>query len=57
MAAQLTAMRPTTKILYMSGYTDDVPVAQDIDVARAGFLQKPFTPDVLGCKIRELLDV
>lgn len=57
LAAQLTAMRPTTKILYMSGYTDDVPVAQDIDVARAGFLQKPFTPDVLGCKIRELLDV
>ncbi len=56
LASQLTAIRPTTKVLYMSGYTDNVPVAKDLDSARASFLQKPFTPDVLGCKIRELLD-
>ena len=56
LAVQLTATRPTTKVLYMSGYTDDVPVGEDLDLAKASFLQKPFTPDVLGCKIRELLD-
>ncbi len=56
LASQLTAIRPTTKVLYMSGYTDNVPVAEDLESARAGFLQKPFTPDILGCKIRELLD-
>ena len=43
-------MRPAMKILYMSGYTDEA-----LDPS-AAFLQKPFTPDVLAGKVRELLD-
>jgi CheY-like chemotaxis protein len=42
------------RILFMSGYTDDVIHA---DVARAAnFLPKPFTPEALAQKVRETLD-
>ena len=55
-AHQLTAIRPNTKVLYVSGYTDDVGVMKDIGLAKATFLHKPFTPDILAGKVRELLD-
>jgi PAS domain S-box-containing protein len=55
LAERLLAKRPGLGVLYMSGYTDDQVLAHG--VARgAGFLQKPFTPDVLARKVRDVLD-
>jgi PAS domain S-box-containing protein len=55
LAERLVARRPGLGVLFMSGYTDDQVLAHG--VARgAGFLQKPFTPDVLARKVREVLD-
>jgi len=49
MAETLTAQRPETKVLYVSGYGG--PVESD---TTSGFLQKPFTTAELARKIREL---
>jgi CheY-like chemotaxis protein len=45
---------PGLKILYMSGYRDNATGGGG-DAPRA-FLHKPFTPDVLLSKVREVLD-
>ncbi|HJU05704.1 MAG TPA: PAS domain S-box protein [Nitrospiraceae bacterium] len=54
-AKRLTADRPSLKVLYMSGYTDDAIVHHGASDATA-FLQKPFAPDALVLKVREVLD-
>jgi len=46
---------PGIKILLVSGYTDDMSVASGLDKSQ-GFLQKPFTEDILAQKLRDLLD-
>ena len=55
LAERLLAGRPSLRILYMSGYTDDEGVVQSV-TSGAGFLQKPFTPDVLARAVRDVLD-
>jgi two-component system, cell cycle sensor histidine kinase and response regulator CckA len=56
LANRLAAVRPEVKVLYMSGYTDDVIVHHGVLDKGTEFIQKPFTPDVLARKIREVLD-
>jgi two-component system, cell cycle sensor histidine kinase and response regulator CckA len=56
LADRLAAVRPELKVLYMSGYTDDVIVHHGVLDEGTEFIQKPFTPDVLARKIREVLD-
>lgn len=56
LAERLTAMRPGLKVLYMSGYTEDVIVRQGLDAATMDFLQKPSTLASLARKVREVLD-
>ena len=51
---QLSERAPGLKILYMSGYRDNA-IGSAGDMPRA-FLHKPFTPDVLLTKVREVLD-
>ena len=56
LAERLLEARPTLKVLYVSGYTDNVFVDHgDLD-QRAAFLQKPYTPSSLARKVREVLD-
>jgi len=52
---QLASQSPGLKILYMSGYRDNPFAASESD-APAVFLHKPFTPDALLAKVREVLD-
>jgi two-component system, cell cycle sensor histidine kinase and response regulator CckA len=53
-AEQLLRMWPGTKLLYMSGYPGDEERERAFEPG--GFLQKPFTPDALVRRVRELLD-
>jgi DNA-binding NarL/FixJ family response regulator len=53
---RLTSIRPKTKVLYMSGYTDDAIVHHGLLEASMAFIQKPFTPATLAQKVREVLD-
>ncbi len=55
-AERLVALRPEIQVLYMSGYTDDTLVRQGVLGAEVAFLQKPFAPDVLAQKVREVMD-
>ncbi|HWA78522.1 MAG TPA: response regulator [Polyangiaceae bacterium] len=56
LAERLTKMRPTMKVLFMSGYTDDAIVRQGVLVSEMAFIQKPLMPEPLLAKIREVLD-
>ena len=56
LAERLMATRPNLKVLFMSGYTSDEALRQEILDAEVPFIQKPFTPDALARKIREILD-
>jgi DNA-binding NtrC family response regulator len=47
--------RPETKIVYMSGYTDTAIVHHGVLEPGMNFLQKPFSPEALVRKIREVL--
>jgi two-component system cell cycle sensor histidine kinase/response regulator CckA len=56
LALRLKAVHRELKVLFMSGYADDTIVQQGVLEAGAAYLQKPFTPDALASKIREVLD-
>jgi CheY-like chemotaxis protein len=53
---QLVEQRPSLKVIYMSGYTEDTIVQHGVLKPGIAFLHKPFTSDTLGRKIREVLD-
>ncbi|MGB2589881.1 MAG: PAS domain S-box protein [Candidatus Acidiferrum sp.] len=56
LANQIVALRPEMKILFMSGYTDDVIVHRGALTQAALLVQKPFTKATLLRKVRETLD-
>lgn len=56
LAKRLQKLRPTTKVLFMSGYTDSAIVHQGVLDPGIAFLPKPFTPSTLAGKVREVLD-
>ena len=49
--------RPGIRVLFMSGYTDDEVMRRGVIDGQTAFLQKPFTPDLLAHRVREVLDV
>jgi two-component system cell cycle sensor histidine kinase/response regulator CckA len=56
LAEALAAVRPSVRVLYMSGYTDDAVVRHGVLAEGMPYLQKPFAPDALAHKVREVLD-
>jgi two-component system cell cycle sensor histidine kinase/response regulator CckA len=56
LAQHLIAIKPDLRILFMSGFTDDVGILAGHEQGTSGFLQKPFTPEVLARTIRKILD-
>lgn len=56
LAERLKAARPHTKVLFMSGYTEDAIIRHGIYTAQAAFIGKPFSPAAIAAKVREVLD-
>jgi len=56
LADELVALQPAMKVLYMSGYTDDMAIRRGRLQPGLAFIQKPFSRNALTKKIRELLD-
>jgi CheY-like chemotaxis protein len=53
---QLSEQLPTLKVLYMSGYTDEVIAHRGVLEEGVNFIQKPFSVHALAAKVREVLD-
>jgi two-component system cell cycle sensor histidine kinase/response regulator CckA len=53
---RLAKLRPQMKILYMSGYTGDAIVGPGVLGLGLALLQKPFEPEALARKVREVLN-
>jgi two-component system, cell cycle sensor histidine kinase and response regulator CckA len=56
LAKRLAPIRPTMKVLCMSGYTDDSIVRHGVLESKVAYLQKPITPQLLTARVREVLD-
>jgi two-component system, cell cycle sensor histidine kinase and response regulator CckA len=55
LAVLIMKRRPTIRVLYMSGYTENVITSGGLLEEGLAFLQKPFSPAVLIHKVREAL--
>jgi signal transduction histidine kinase/CheY-like chemotaxis protein len=56
LAEVFARIRPEVPVLFMSGYTDDAIVRHGVLRPNIAYLQKPFSPDALARKVREVLD-
>jgi two-component system cell cycle sensor histidine kinase/response regulator CckA len=56
LSEQLRALGPRLRVLFMSGYTDAAVLYQGLLEPGTAFLQKPFGPEALLRKVREVLD-
>jgi two-component system cell cycle sensor histidine kinase/response regulator CckA len=56
LAQHLMTIKPDLRILFMSGFTDDVGILAGHEQGTSGFLQKPFTPELLARTVRKILD-
>jgi two-component system cell cycle sensor histidine kinase/response regulator CckA len=55
LSEQIRNVRPDIKVLYISGYSEEIITHQAVLDAGVVYLAKPFNPDVLAAKVREIL--
>ena len=55
LAQRLRRSRVHLKVLYTSGYTDDMAALRDVQAAGAHFIQKPYTPEALARVVHSML--
>lgn len=56
LAEQMSLRYPNIRVLFLSGYTDDKALRQELMNGKIDFLQKPFSPTALATKVRMVLD-
>jgi signal transduction histidine kinase len=56
LADRLVVLRPDMRVLFMSGHPGDAVARHGVIPPGTAFLQKPFTPDMLARKVRDVLD-
>ena len=56
LAQRITEIQPSTKVLFASGYTQEPQLLTGDPSQEIQFIQKPFLPDALALKVREVLD-
>jgi len=56
LADEIARIRPGLPVLFMSGYTNDEIIRRGLVSPGVPFLQKPFSPEDLATKVREVLD-
>jgi len=56
LAQRVASLRPGLRVLLMSGYADRALIHRGLREQNGSFLQKPFTPEALATKVREVLD-
>jgi PAS domain S-box-containing protein len=56
LALVLKRERPTTRVLYTSGYPDTAGLQEEVQESAVAYLPKPYTPEELAQKVRDVLD-
>ena len=56
LAERAATLHPETRVLFMSGHTEDTVIRHGVPGRLEGYLQKPFNHDVVARKVREVLD-
>jgi hypothetical protein len=56
LADRVRALKPDVKVLFVSGYTSDVTILHGLLEQGITLVQKPFTAESLGGKVRQVLD-
>jgi signal transduction histidine kinase len=56
LAKELLSLRPDLKVLYTTGYPDEVVRRHGVDPKQVPLLQKPFDKPVLGSRIRDVIE-
>jgi PAS domain S-box-containing protein len=57
LARRMSATRPETKVIYISGYTEEAIIHHGVIDPGMHYVQKPFRPSDLVRKVREVLDI
>ncbi|MGH7548774.1 MAG: PAS domain S-box protein [Gemmatimonadales bacterium] len=56
LAARLASLRPEARVIYMSGYTEDAITRHGVLEPGLEYIQKPFTPEGIARRVRDVLD-
>jgi CheY-like chemotaxis protein len=55
LAQRIVRLRPKIKVMYVSGFTNQIALDRGFVGAKACFMAKPFTPQALAARVRDCL--